>query len=697
MTSAAPPAAPTGQQWPFVQGTDLVGGFGDSDSLTSSDNEELPDVEINENSPTEESVQELAEQNKKLQMMVQRVEQRKKKYQNMLKAYQRKEMEFVGQMDAHMDEVEQNENTLTLKIEQLSAENCQLRSFNEKRERDNSQLAERLSDTTKQCSESETRVQFLVDRIVALLSNGAADQAQTDAVLNMRQRERDMLRQLEETRQQFDEVRQQNGELHSRLTEELSLSRRLQDQLVEVEERFSHFQQYRGSETSGGSGVDNALQTGVGPSSSGFGDSLPMRGPGRLGPRTMGLRSDQTEAPREIVERPPLPELPPPISEIGEALVEPPGHTLDPLLESELPGGVDCEMGAQQGGSEIGEPGDDMDSEAARMQSGARPVPTVWPENSPANARTILKRMSGLEKSSSMDRPAVASYSRTSSSEGVLLMEQRLREALDGASFECAVVRVESGIYDFGPSVRAVVKLTAEGEVVACQGEGPWVPIDDFIRDIAQSRQLQEAPAAASDAGATGRERATPMEVDASGQTPGRRVAAPAAAPRLGTMPQAMGMTAISSIPAQSVTQSTSPPRMPPQAAIPLSQGPVLHKVRAVSPSGNEGSIETSASNVPSMVTAPMLGRQSAGSTPERLRMPGQPPPGTLGSTPAMGQMLASGPMAQQAVGAQRMLIPNLAAPMRYSAAVSPARQMPTPTNLTPGGPYAQTITSPRC
>merc|ERR1719492_267675 len=110
-----------------------------------------------------------------------------------------------------MDEVERTEQELGQKIETLTAENQQLRSFTDKRARDNSEHVEKLSETTKQCSESETRVQFLVDRIVALLSAGSADIAQTEAVVNMRRREQEMLRQLEETRQQFNEVRQQNG------------------------------------------------------------------------------------------------------------------------------------------------------------------------------------------------------------------------------------------------------------------------------------------------------------------------------------------------------------------------------------------------------------------------------------------------------------------------------------------------------
>lgn len=64
-------------------------------------------------------------------------------------------------------------------------------------------------------------------------------------------------------------------------------------------------------------------------------------------------------------------------------------------------------------------------------------------------------------------------------------MEQKLREALDKASFECAVIRIENGVYNFGPSVRAIVELTPDSEVVASH-DGPFEPIDDFINSIAQ-------------------------------------------------------------------------------------------------------------------------------------------------------------------------------------------------------------------
>lgn len=727
---------------------EAVGGSGENESLGSSDDDDeanqLPFPDAESQPTSDEASGQLYENNRKLQEMQKRSLGKKKKFQSLLKAYQRKEMEFVAQMDSHMDEVEHTEHALSLKIEALSAENHQLRTFNEKRERDNSQLAERLGETTKQCSESETRVQFLVDRIVALLSSGSGDPSQTEAVVSMRQREREMLRQLEETRQQFDEVRQQNGELHSRLTEELGLSRRLQEQLVEVEERFSTFQTQRGTDP----GIDSSLP---GLQSSGFPGmegSSSLR-TGRLGPRPMGLRSDQSEAPPER-ERQPLPELPPPISEVGEGN-EPSQmdgqSTLNPVMEGELAPSSDDEQAAEQqssgdaaesgGNAEYSMnvpadsplpsavPGDapletsnnsstpsSEDSSLTRVQQGSRALPSVFSSSS-----RVSPRPSPPVKSPVNERPQ---YSRTTSPEGVALMEQRLREALDRASFECAVVRNESGTYNFGPHVCAVVELTPENEVVAClQESGDWAPIDDFIRSVAQ----RPAPAGTSSAGSNTAplalasswpgpspvvgNKASPADA-AGNSTPGgeppneRRLFGPPA--KAGVSPygssQALG-TSLSMSGASSSVSSTSPrrvasviPSTTPLAAAksaPLAPAKGLQGGSASAPLVQSGG----SSSAPVVQAAPpgVLGRRSAGSTPERVRMPLQPSPrpGYPG-----GQVLASGAAhgasGPQSAGQRMVIAPSAGAASRYGVAtLSPGRQMPPTAQV-----YQQGSSSPR-
>jgi len=401
-----------------------------------------------------------------LQKKVGKMKRKKQRLEKKLLTYQHKEQQFVNLMDHHMDDVERKEHDLQRQIDTLTAENQQLRSATEKRARDNTALADKLSDTTKQCSEAETRVQFLVDRIVALLSAGSGDPTQTEAVVNMRGRERELLKQLDETRQQFDEVRMQNGELTSRLTEELTLSRRLQDQLAEVEERF--FQHGRSGQALGEDGV------------------LPIPG-GRLGGRPLGLRSDQTEALPpgslpERVERPGLPELPPPISEVEveDNAVPFEDAELQEVSEEHADSQELREAWAEEGDSPndahmtLGPRGspaeDDAEGHLTRVPNGTRHLPTIWP-----------------------------TCSRTTSAEDVRVMEQKLKEALDKAHFECQVVRIENGIYEFGPK-RAVVELTPDHQVVASAEGKPWEPIDLFIQNIREETRYEQMPAALEEA-----------------------------------------------------------------------------------------------------------------------------------------------------------------------------------------------------
>jgi len=685
-------------------------GLPEDESLESSDDDEanqLPFPDADSQPPSDEASSQLYENNRKLQHNHQRLEKRKKNFQGKLKAYQRKEMEFVAQMDSHMDEVEQTEHALSLKIEGLSAENHQLRTFNEKRERDNSQLAERLGETTKQCSESETRVQFLVDRIVALLSSGSADQAQTDAVIEMRQREREMLRQLEDTRQQFDEVRQQNGELHSRLTEELSLSRRLQEQLVEVEDRFSTFQTHRerGPDAPAFPGIDSSLPSGLGlvalPSAMGEGPS-PLRA-GRLGPRTMGVWKDETEAPPDW-ERQPLQELPPPISEADEAnepnQMEGQSSALGSVPEAEQApqsGAEDEEeeyepVAAEQDFTEAepeeeSGPGDPEcsadppavatgyevqnaaaeDSSLTRVQQGASSLHTAQPTSYSSSSRPS-PRPGTLPKAGASEKPQ---YSRTKSSDDILLMEQKLRESLDRASFECAVVRVENGVYNFGPNVCAVVELTAEGEVLACQRDGgDWAPIDEFIQSIAQRPPPPLHQQASSSAGnvvpalpsswppAAGGSKASPVDNSVGHAAPAsdlpgeRRLFGPPA--KAAQPPYVTGSS-------QAFASATSPRRVSP-----LLQG-------------------GAASALPGGVS---LGQRQAGATPERLRMPGQP----VSQAQVLAPGAARAALPPQSGAARVLLSPNAGGAARYGVTtVSPGRQMPSA-----GGMYQQGSSSPR-
>jgi len=449
---------------------DFGGDVDKAQDESSTDTEDTADEEAllthHEGPATDELARKMLENETRLLQRIARMKQKKKQLKAMLGAYGQKEEEFVSRIDSHMDEVESTEHELSLKIETLTAENQHLRDFTDKRAQDNSESIEKLNETIKQCSESETRVQFLVDRIVALMSAGSADPAQTEAVVSMRRREQEKLRQLEETRQRFNEVRQQNGELTSRLTEELGLSRRLSDQLAEVEERFFRKQQTEHPAPAEAPCTEMPL---------------PPRA-GRLGPRPLGLRSDQTEAPGGAPDR-----LPATIGEYeesgssapmcdgdlqleGSLMVSGRRMPLGVVLEAEAPRSPDPELEEEQ---EV-----DMDG----LGSAERPV----------EASDGLQH-SGRQTGSPRPPQPPNNSARTSVA-GPLYMEQKLREALDCASFECPVVRVETGVYNFGPHVRATVKLTADNEVVAAREDSHFEPLEDFIRNIAREARSPQEP-----------------------------------------------------------------------------------------------------------------------------------------------------------------------------------------------------------
>jgi len=440
-----------GQRAMKERASDLDQALGDPNAVESSGGEDENDAEeaaagdaVSEllaNGPaTEDTVRQMLELEAKQMRTVERLRRRKRRLRARLAAYQRKEMEFVAQMDSHMDEVERTEHALTQRIEQLTAESQQLRTFTDKRANDNANLAERLAETTKQCSESETRVQFLVDRIVALLSAASADPEQTQAIVEMRQRERDMLKHLEEARQQYDEVRQQNSDLTSRLTEELALSRRLSDQLAEVEERFFHHR------------PEQSQQMPV------LAPESPPRASGRFGPRPLGFRSDQLEDSAQVSGPRGLPAQAPPDIPRGSRDVE--------------PGRLHAEA---SGHGELSRP------------SPLGVVPETGPPLLSEEADDDGSGGSGGSGGAGGDTQHVP-WRRSASAQSVLLMEEKLRDALDRAAFECAVVRVETGIYEFGPS-RALVELTPSGEVIASEDGENFEPIDSFILGIASETQ----------------------------------------------------------------------------------------------------------------------------------------------------------------------------------------------------------------
>lgn len=376
---------------------------------------------------TDDVAQKLWEHDQRLALAIERERTRRRQLRALLSACQKKEEELVDQMDAHMDEVEHREKALSKKIEDLTSQNQVLRELHDQRVSETLQQVERLNEATKQCSDSETRVQFLVDRIVALLRQHLADPEQVEQVVKLRQRERDLIRQLEETRQQHDEVRQQNGELTSRLTEELSLSRRLSDQLAEVEERF--FQRRRSGKaaaeglSSSSTAPDDPNSHGADPRAKHWGNAEPELSGGSVSSRS-GPMARRTN---------------PPLRAVPESEAGPNWHDSDD---------AGARVPRSTGGS-------------GRQQPDRRP-----------SARSDHGHQNGV-------------------GDVVQIMEQKLKEALDWASFECPVLRLETGVYSFG-SLKALVILTDEGHVEASVDGTTFQPIDVFLQQATMKSQQQE-------------------------------------------------------------------------------------------------------------------------------------------------------------------------------------------------------------
>lgn len=527
--SAGTDAAPsTGQPGDDLEA--LLAAADDAESSAEEGEGDFITEEELQGPPSEDLARRLVEQEQRELQRIQRLRRQKKRLKVALAAFKQKEKEFVAQMDAHMDEVERTEHDLSKRIDALTTENQQLRELTDRRARENSEQVEKLNETTKQCGESETRVQFLVDRIVALLSAGAADPAQTEAVMNLRQREREMLRQLEDTRQQFDEVRQQNGELTSRLTEELSLSRRLSDQLAEVEERFFH---QKPEERAGRMHCDS---------------EAPLRAAPRLGARPLGLRSDQLEAPSERPERAHPPDLPPPISEAEDECVD------DNEVEGSGNAGKTRSLASEEGC-------EDLDEEPAAAESpGSVQQGSAWLSAGPGDAVVAVTPPSARSRAE--------------------LMEAKLRDALDKAAFECAVVRIEPGLYNFGPSVEAVVELTEEEEVIASRLGGPFEPIDDFIRRVADEGRHSAGAGGQLDAGAGS------PRVEEAAQAP-QALQPPLQQPQLhhAPQPQPQGMPQHQAVAAAAASApQRGEPAMSPRAVSPAPLGVAARYLAQASP-----------------------------------------------------------------------------------------------------------------
>lgn len=285
-------------------------------------------------------------------------------------------------------------------------------------------------------------------------------------------------------------------------------------------------------------------------------------------------------------------------------------------------------------------------------------------------------------------------------------MEAKLRDALDRAAFECAVVRVEPGVYNFGPSVQAVVELSEAEEVLASRDGGPFEPIDEFIL-----RVVEEGRRNARMAGA--------LEDSSCGPAPAPAVpAVPAVPAALAAPAEAAPLREPAKEPSREPTarEPTREPTISPRAVSPgpltapryvttasprpqhwqtapaaagagvapgqqSAQWAAVPAIRAASPTGYVRTAARQAGVVPSLAlpghAGPMIvGHQSSSTTPERPRARGlhQGLP-TTANTAAPGQQLFS-PRPQ---GVQKAPVSQVANPRLLMAANAGSMRMGMP------------------
>jgi len=388
-----------------------------------------------------------------------------------------------------IDEVEAQEKQRMRGLEDLSARAEELKEQQKQRADTILHELDKLNAATKVCSETETRVQFLVERIVALLANSSLEPDQIEVLKQKRQEERDKYDQFQEIRMQYDEVRQQNGELTQRLVEESSLSRRLSDQLAEVEERY--LRQGNGLEHAPGSGsVDSGLcatarSSAQGPSGNDAetllegdeGGDPSSSPPGPVPPLPFSLRRDDLEGL--------------PLSFKGSRSE---GSSLGAVPEAEATNGGSPERQRSSGSSSIEAPA----SEARAQQEDCaafRGRNEAWPSQSAVAEQdaTEWTRRAGSEgeEREEMDEADQGAGPRSEGPGDHQLMESMLMEALDSASFGFKVVRWQPGIYGFG-GVKALLQLDRHSHLMAASQQDAnrglaFVPIEQFLQDVAVS------------------------------------------------------------------------------------------------------------------------------------------------------------------------------------------------------------------
>eukprot|EP00931_Biecheleriopsis_adriatica_P032061 TRINITY_DN18739_c0_g1_i2.p1 TRINITY_DN18739_c0_g1~~TRINITY_DN18739_c0_g1_i2.p1 ORF type:complete len:444 (+),score=96.79 TRINITY_DN18739_c0_g1_i2:41-1372(+) len=364
---------------------------------------------------------------------------RRRKLKALVVASKKRADILASEVDVQVEEVVGREKDRTQMLEVLSRKSHGLRQQQEQRSQQILEEVYKLEQTTQECSVSQGRVGFFMQRIIDLLEKHVSSLglSEIEALKKMREAENAMLRQLDDIRQQYEEVSSQNSELTNRLMAESNLTRRLSDQLAEAEDRF--------------------LRCGAG------GDLQPPDSS-----RRSGYGSDRESLAEED------PGLHHALSNVGVPPL-PLSRRRDASDVEVIPSGAEHPRGVTGRGDDAG------DEER---------LSTLPEREEVASSRcwgvTALGPVAEGRGSSPSSGSGNEEMSECNQDDGA--MDALLMKALGQVGFGYKVVRWHPGTYGFG-GVKALVQLDHEGQLVAAteqdaeEGRG-FLPIQQFLKDV---------------------------------------------------------------------------------------------------------------------------------------------------------------------------------------------------------------------
>jgi len=431
--------------------TDSNGGF----EPYSSDDEELPQ--------TAAAFAAQLRRHKKRAARFQEVGQEVVSLKSQVDQRARKQDELRAHMEQHMKDVLRNDNQLKNRVEALDSENSDLKQRSLEFSAEHERIEERLQEGKTQLSDTENRIQRLMDRLVTLLSNGST----TDAVRIQfsQELEESVLqyeRRLESQQNQLMEARKENRKGALQLSDEQRRTKRLHDHLCKKQSLLFNRQRHQ-PEIQAYNGMDgfdrHRDQTSASSSA-----SIGQADVDRKVASTSGEDDRGSLAPQDPVlnyancsgQLLPTPSAPETGAGPNVEDTRPASQLLDGLTEDKVPqttSGVSPPLpGAQTSGCD------------------------GWQGQPNAQTNTVSPP----------------------SRERIKEMETRLCDVLDAMQFENLVVRLGNGLYQFGRSWRAHVRLGDNQEVFASVDDCEYEPIKDFITRISRQERSLEGSAMSS-------------------------------------------------------------------------------------------------------------------------------------------------------------------------------------------------------